>query len=129
MILRCEVCETDLGTFDPDALALPLTGNQFAPLTPAYPATFQPEASWEFLLCPTCGRRAVGWDFDSAAMVRPDRLLTPGGYFVVGQGLEITGPAPYVHDSSDIAEEWEAVLRERQMVKRPVEQAHKGKRR
>ena len=135
MILRCEVCETDIGAFDPGALALPLTGAVFGPLSSVFPAPFQPEATWEYLLCPTCGRRAMGWDLDSAAMVRPDRLMTPEGYFVVGQGLEQTGPAPYVHDSSDIAEEWEALLRERQMVnrpteaKRPVEQSRKGKRR
>ncbi len=129
MILRCEVCETDLGTFDPDALSLPLTGVMFGPLTPAYPAPFQPEATWEFLLCPTCGRRAMGWDFDSADMVRPDRLLTPQGFFVVGEGLERSGPAPYVHDSSDIAREWEAAEQARRQAKRPIEQAHKGKRR
>jgi len=109
MILRCEMCLTNIGTFDPETLALPLQGAMFAPLGPGYIPPFPAEAGWLDLLCPICRLRAMGWDLNSHDMVRPNRLLTPEGYFIVGQGLEHPPAPPYVHDSEDLAKEWAAV--------------------
>ena len=88
MILVCEICGAQLGTFEPEALATPLTGAMFAPLGPEFPPPFDPAAPWEFLLCPICHRRAMGWDLDSPDLVRPDRLLSSDGYVIVGQDVE-----------------------------------------
>lgn len=107
MVLVCEMCGTHLGTIEPEALAMPLTGAMFGPLGPGFAPPFDPAAAWEFLLCPLCHKRAMGWDMDAPGLLRPERLLTTGGYWIVGHGLETPPPTPYVHDSEDLAMEWE----------------------
>jgi len=108
-ILVCEICDAQLGTFDPDLIELPLTGDQFGPVEPGFPRPFWLDAGWSELICPHCHSRAVGWDASLADGVRRDRIKTPEGYFVVGKGYERKQPIPFVHDSSNIAAEWEAV--------------------
>ncbi len=83
MIVRCEMCFTDIGTCDPATLRTPLTGAMFGPLRAGYFPPFPVDASWEGLLCPICGKRAVGHDPDRLETFRTDRILTPEGYFVV----------------------------------------------
>ena len=81
--LVCEVCEAEIGIFDTATLVLPLTPDQFLPLEPGFPPPFQPEMDWEFLNCPICHHRAVGWDASMADGVRRDQVKTTGGYFYV----------------------------------------------
>ena len=87
-VLICEICESALGTFDPNDLAVPLTPAMFHPLEPGFPPPFQPEADWEHMFCPRCGKRAMGWDESNIEGVRRDRLRSRNGYLVV--------PVPYV---------------------------------
>ncbi|UJX41701.1 hypothetical protein K9F62_03085 [Desulfovibrio sp. JY] len=126
MVLVCEMCGTQLGTFEPESLAMPLTGAMFGPLGPGFAPPFDPAASWEFLLCPLCRKRAMGWDVSAPDLLRPDRLLTSDGYWIVGRGLETPPPAPYVHDSEQLAREWEAAEAAREAVRQepPAAQAH-----
>lgn len=82
-VLVCEMCETQIGSFDEELLHLPLSSDQFDPLESGFPEPFQPEADWESMNCPTCHHRAMGWDDTLSEGVRRDRLMTLDGYFVV----------------------------------------------
>jgi len=82
MIVRCEMCFSDIGSCDPATVHAPLSGAMFGPLGPGFTPPFAPDAPFEALLCPLCGRRAVGHDMDRPEAFRRDRLLTPEGYFV-----------------------------------------------
>jgi len=88
MIVRCEMCFSDIGTCDPGTVRALLAGGMFGPLGPGFTPPFAPDASFEALLCPLCGRRAVGHDMDRPETFRPDRFLTPQGYFVAEGGSE-----------------------------------------
>ncbi len=88
MIVRCELCFTDIGTCDPAMLRTPLTGAMFGPLRAGYFPPFPEDAGWEGLMCPICGKRAVGHDPDRPETFRTDRILTPEGYFVVEGAVE-----------------------------------------
>lgn len=83
MIVRCEMCLSDIGTCDPGGVHAPLAGHMFGPLGPGFTPPFPPDAPFEALLCPLCGRRAVGHDLTRPEAYRMDRLLTPEGHFVV----------------------------------------------
>jgi len=96
MVLVCEICGAKLGTFDPKALAIPLTGAMFGPLGPAFTAPFPPSATWEHLYCPICHKRAVGWDLSSPTLVRPDRLLTTDGYLILANDQKQSNADPSV---------------------------------
>jgi hypothetical protein len=82
MIVRCEMCLSDIGTCDPGSVRAPLAGHMFGPLETGFTAPFAPDATFEALLCPLCGRRAVGHDMDRPEAFRTDRFLTPEGYFL-----------------------------------------------
>jgi hypothetical protein len=124
LVLVCEMCGTNLGTFDPEGLAMPLAGAMFSPLGPGFAPPFDQAAPWEFLLCPMCLKRAMGWDMSAPDMVRPDRLLTTDGYWIVGEGLETPPPAPYVHDSEELAREWEQAEAAREAARQKPTAAH-----
>lgn len=92
MIVRCEMCFSDIGTCDPGEVHAPISGAMFGPLGPGFTSPFAPDATFEALLCPICGRRAVGHDMDRPETFRRDRFLTPQGYFVAEGGREKTMP-------------------------------------
>lgn len=81
MILRCEICFADIGTFEPGTVRAPLDGTMFAPLEPGYPKPFAEKAGFLELLCPYCGKRAVGNDDANPEVRHPGRMLTPDGPF------------------------------------------------
>ncbi|MDQ7832316.1 MAG: hypothetical protein RDU30_11310 [Desulfovibrionaceae bacterium] len=88
MIVRCEMCFSDIGSCDPGAVHAPLAGAMFGPLGPGFTPPFAPDAPFEAPLCPICGRRAMGYDMDRPEAFRRDRLLTPEGYFVAEAAAE-----------------------------------------
>lgn len=88
MIVRCEMCFSDIGSCDPGTVHAPLAGGMFGPLGPGFTPPFAPDAPFEALLCPICGRRAVGHDMDRPEAFRRDRFLTPEGYFVAEGAAE-----------------------------------------
>lgn len=84
MILRCEICFADIGTFQPETVRAPLDGTMFAPLAPGYPKPFGAKAGFLELLCPYCGKRAVGNDDADPEACHPGGMLTPDGPFKAG---------------------------------------------
>ncbi len=91
MILRCEICFADIGTFEPETVRAPLDGSMFAPLAQGYPKPFTETTEFAELLCPYCGKRAVGNDDADPEIIHPDRMLTPDGPFQAGS-LETARP-------------------------------------
>lgn len=103
MIVRCEMCLSDIGTYDPGAVRAPLAGHMFGPLGPGFTPPFPPDAPFEGLLCPLCGRRAVGHDLERPEAFRTDRLLTPEGHFLAEPAVAAPTPARHARSSRGAA--------------------------
>ena len=109
LILRCELCKTDIGTFDPKTLKSPVDSTMFGsinpnrklpppfPIVPGRSATLK----WQFALCPYCRNRPWKINFEGnkeSQVTGPTRFLTPHGYFYLDKPDEI----PHIETLSEI---------------------------
>ncbi len=59
--LVCEICKTDLMSFDPERVHLPLRGSMFDTLRLGWPRPdgMHPDVDWEWMRCPMCRKRPI----------------------------------------------------------------------
>lgn len=112
--LVCEICREVIGTFDPEALGIPLMGEMFGPKDDihGYDSPFFAGAEWEFIRHLQCGKRPF---------LHRGKVMTDKGYFEIGS-YKIPGRAfnPNVKAYTD--QELEEAWNQRVTAEEPVEE-------
>jgi len=106
LALKCEMCQMNIGTFDPKNIKIPVDASMFKSLDEfhgaPHPFTWiegrSDTINWEYLNCPVCGVRVF---VDFSTNKHKDYIPTPFGPFRPGE-VKIPGPTTIAEKNQEI---------------------------
>jgi len=106
LALKCEMCQMNIGTFDPKNIKFPVDASMFKSLDEfhgaPHPFTWiegrSDTINWEYLNCPVCGVRVF---VDFSTNKHKDYIPTPFGPFRPGE-VKIPGPTTIADKNQEV---------------------------
>jgi len=106
LAVKCEMCQMNIGTFDPRKVKIPVDASMFRSLDEfhgaPHPFTWiegrSDTINWEYLNCPVCGVRVF---VDFSTNKHKDYIPTPFGPFRPGE-VKIPGPTTIAEKNQEV---------------------------